>query len=341
MFSKILIANRGEIACRIIRACREMKIATVAVYSDADQDALHVRMADEAFNIGPPPSSQSYLLGEKIIDTARVSGAEAIHPGYGFLSENAHFVRQVNDSGITFIGPPPEAMEGMGGKMSARKIAVEAGVPIVPGTTEPLRSIDEARSTASDIGYPIMLKASAGGGGKGMRIARSAGGTQAISAASNSSPNATAIGRADIRRACCSARMSIRLNSLLPYRSMAARCVATYYGGSTIPISIRGARCSRPPEDPMHGNSEDSSGKVGPADPEAFAKNLARLVEEGTLDLLAAPDRRIELPLGRELREHFPGVPMSALTASASPQMMGGPAMAANASGAPSAAARN
>ncbi len=170
MFSKILIANRGEIACRVIRACREMKIATVAVYSDADRDALHVRMADEAFNIGPPPSSESYLLGERIIETAKKAGAEAVHPGYGFLSENANFVRQVNAAGITFIGPPPEAMEGMGGKMSARKIAVEAGVPIVPGTTEPLGSFEEARATASEIGYPIMLKASAGGGGKGMRL---------------------------------------------------------------------------------------------------------------------------------------------------------------------------
>ncbi len=170
MFSKILIANRGEIACRVIRACRELKIATVAVYSDADRDALHVRMADEAFNIGPPPSSESYLLGEKIIETAMNSGAQAIHPGYGFLSENAGFVCEVKKAGITFIGPPPEAMEGLGGKMSARKIAIEAGVPIVPGTTDPLRSFEEAKETAREIGYPVMLKASAGGGGKGMRL---------------------------------------------------------------------------------------------------------------------------------------------------------------------------
>lgn len=170
MFKKILIANRGEIACRVIRACREMKIATVAVYSDADKDALHVRMADEAYNIGPPASAQSYLRYEKIIDVAKRSGAEAIHPGYGFLSENADFVREVTKAGITFIGPPPEAMEGLGGKMSARKIAIEAGVPIVPGTTEPLSSFDEAKATANEIGYPVMLKASAGGGGKGMRL---------------------------------------------------------------------------------------------------------------------------------------------------------------------------
>src|SRR5207237_1353794 len=121
-----------------IRACREMKIATVAVYSDADTDALHVRMADEAYAIGPAPSAESYLRGAKIIEVALASGAEAIHPGYGFLSENAAFVREVAAAGLTFIGPPPQAMEGMGGKMSARKIAIEAGVPVVPGTTEPL-----------------------------------------------------------------------------------------------------------------------------------------------------------------------------------------------------------
>lgn len=170
MFKKILIANRGEIACRVIRACREMNITTVAVYSDADEDALHVRMADEAFHIGPPPSNESYLRWEKIIDVAKESGAEAIHPGYGFLSENANFVREVTKAGIVFIGPPPEAMEGLGGKISARKIAIEAGVPVVPGTTEPLRSFEEAAETAARFGYPVMLKASAGGGGKGMRL---------------------------------------------------------------------------------------------------------------------------------------------------------------------------
>ncbi len=170
MFKKILIANRGEIACRVIRACREMGIATVAVYSDVDADALHVRMADEAYNIGPAPSSESYLRRDKIIEVAKLSGAEAIHPGYGFLSENAEFVREVTAAGITFIGPPPEAMEGLGGKMSARKIAIAAGVPVVPGTTEPLTSFDEAKEIASSFGYPVMLKASAGGGGKGMRL---------------------------------------------------------------------------------------------------------------------------------------------------------------------------
>lgn len=170
MFSKILIANRGEIACRVIRTCREMNIATVAVYSDADRDALHVRYADEAYHIGPSPSAESYLRWEKIIEVAKKSGAEAIHPGYGFLSENAEFVREVTKAGIVFIGPPPEAMEGLGGKMSARKIAIDAGVPIVPGTTEPLTSFEDAKEIAASMGYPVMLKASAGGGGKGMRL---------------------------------------------------------------------------------------------------------------------------------------------------------------------------
>ncbi len=170
MFKKILIANRGEIACRVIRACREMHIKTVAVYSEADRDALHVRMADEAYFIGASPSSESYLRTDKILEVAKDSGAEAIHPGYGFLSENAEFVRRATDSGITFIGPSPEAMEAMGGKISARKIAIKAKVPVVPGTTEPLVSATDALETALEFGFPVMLKASAGGGGKGMRL---------------------------------------------------------------------------------------------------------------------------------------------------------------------------
>jgi acetyl-CoA carboxylase biotin carboxylase subunit len=170
MFKKILIANRGEIACRIIRACRDMGIKTVAVYSEADKNALHVRMADQAFHIGDSPSSESYLRSDKILAVAKRAGVEAIHPGYGFLSENAEFVRKATEGGITFIGPPPEAMEGMGGKISARKIAIAAGVPVVPGTTEPLKNYDDALETANKIGFPVMLKASAGGGGKGMRL---------------------------------------------------------------------------------------------------------------------------------------------------------------------------
>lgn len=170
MFKKILIANRGEIACRVIRACRELNIGTVAVYSEADKDALHVRMADEAYLIGPPPSAESYLRSNKILEAAKISGAGAIHPGYGFLSENAGFARQVAAAGLAFIGPSPEAMEAMGGKISARRIAIAAGVPVVPGTAEPLESFEDTNRAASETGYPVMLKASAGGGGKGMRL---------------------------------------------------------------------------------------------------------------------------------------------------------------------------
>ncbi|MBA3766341.1 MAG: acetyl-CoA carboxylase biotin carboxylase subunit, partial [Acidobacteria bacterium] len=155
MFSKILIANRGEIAVRIIRACRDLSISPVAVFSEADADALHVRLADEAYGIGAAPSVESYLCIERIIEAAHQSGAEAVHPGYGFLAENAEFARAVSRAGLTFIGPPAEAMELMGSKTSARRVAIEAGVPIVPGTTEPLRSLDEARETATQLGYPV------------------------------------------------------------------------------------------------------------------------------------------------------------------------------------------
>ncbi len=171
MFNKILIANRGEIAVRVIRACREMKIKTVAVYSEADKNALHVRMADEAFHIGDAPSTESYLRWEKILEVAKKSGAEAIHPGYGFLVGKCRICQKSKaEDGITFIGPSPEAMEAMGGKISARKIAINANVPVVPGTTEPLKNFEDAKEVAASFGYPVMLKASAGGGGKGMRL---------------------------------------------------------------------------------------------------------------------------------------------------------------------------
>ncbi|HEX5708815.1 MAG TPA: acetyl-CoA carboxylase biotin carboxylase subunit [Pyrinomonadaceae bacterium] len=170
MFRKILIANRGEIAVRVARACRELNVSPVAVYSEADSSALHVRLADEAYLLGPAPSSESYLRIERIIEAARRSGAEAVHPGYGFLAENAAFARACGDAGITFIGPTPEAMELMGSKTSARRAAEEAGAPVVPGTVEPLGSIEEAQREAARFGYPVMLKAAAGGGGKGMRL---------------------------------------------------------------------------------------------------------------------------------------------------------------------------
>ncbi len=173
-FNKLLIANRGEIAVRIIHTCRELGIATVAVYSEADAEALHVCLADEAVAIGPPPASESYLRGERIIAAARERGAEAIHPGYGFLAENADFAQAVHDAGLTFIGPPPEAIRAMGSKAEAREIMLRAGVPVVPGYQGEDQS--EARLTveAERIGFPLLVKAAAGGGGKGMRLASNA-----------------------------------------------------------------------------------------------------------------------------------------------------------------------
>src|SRR5262245_15783154 len=173
MFKKILIANRGEIAVRVIRACREMGISPVAVYSEADRGALHVRLADEAYPIGPSPSTESYLSIDKIIDATKRSRAEAVHPGYGFLSENAAFAQACEDAQITFIGPSPKSIELMGSKVESRKAAARHGVPMVPGTTDPVPDPQEARRIAGSIGYPVMLKASAGGGGKGMRLVES------------------------------------------------------------------------------------------------------------------------------------------------------------------------
>ncbi|MBZ5523025.1 MAG: acetyl-CoA carboxylase biotin carboxylase subunit [Acidobacteriia bacterium] len=173
MFSKVLIANRGEIAVRVMRACQELNIATVAVFSEADRGALHVSKADEAYCIGPAPASESYLSIEKIIATAKRSGAEAIHPGYGFLSENAAFARACGEAGIKFIGPPPSAMHVMGSKTRARQAVEKAGVPFVPGSSKGL-SLAEAEVVGARIGFPVMIKAAAGGGGKGMRLVRSA-----------------------------------------------------------------------------------------------------------------------------------------------------------------------
>jgi acetyl-CoA carboxylase biotin carboxylase subunit len=169
VFRKVLIANRGEIAVRLIRGLREMNIASVAVYSDADRASLAVRMADEAAHLGPAPSSESYLRIDKIIDTALRHGAEAIHPGYGFLSENAEFADAVTRAGLIFIGPPAEAIRKMGSKTAARQIAIAAGAHVVPGTEAAIHSIEQARGTAQSLGYPVLLKAAAGGGGKGMR----------------------------------------------------------------------------------------------------------------------------------------------------------------------------
>jgi acetyl-CoA carboxylase biotin carboxylase subunit len=172
MFKKVLIANRGEIAVRVIRACRELGISPVAIYSDVDRQALHVRLADEAYYVGEAPAVRSYLQGDRIIAVARECGAEAIHPGYGFLSERAGFARAVLEAGLVFIGPSPESITRMGDKTNARQAAIAAGVQIVPGSRKPITGPADARQQAEEIGYPLMLKASAGGGGKGMRIVR-------------------------------------------------------------------------------------------------------------------------------------------------------------------------
>ena len=171
MFKKILIANRGEIACRVIKTARKMGIPTVAIYSDADAKALHVQMADEAINIGPPPANQSYIVIDNVMEAIKESGAEAVHPGYGFLSENAKFADALNAVGVAFVGPPKGAIESMGDKITSKKIAQEANVSTVPGYMGLIDDADEAVKISNEIGYPVMLKASAGGGGKGMRIA--------------------------------------------------------------------------------------------------------------------------------------------------------------------------
>jgi acetyl-CoA carboxylase, biotin carboxylase subunit len=173
MFHKILIANRGEIAIRVIRACKELGIKTVAVYSTADAESLHVKLADESVCIGPAPSSQSYLNINAIISAAELTDAEAIHPGYGFLSENAKFAEVCEQCGITFIGPSAESMRIMGDKISARQAVIEHGVPILPGTKENVKSVDEAVKIAKQIGFPVIIKATAGGGGRGMKIVHS------------------------------------------------------------------------------------------------------------------------------------------------------------------------
>jgi len=171
MLKKVLVANRGEIALRVIRACQELEIPSVAVYSDADEEALHVRHADEAIRIGSPPAAKSYLNVEALIEAAKETGAEGVHPGYGFLAENASFAAACRDAGLEFVGPPAKAIEKMGNKSAARRIALQANVPVVPGSEEST-SEKEAVETAGEIGYPVMVKAAAGGGGRGIRVAK-------------------------------------------------------------------------------------------------------------------------------------------------------------------------
>src|SRR5436189_4242314 len=167
---QVLIANRGEIAVRVIRACRELGYPTVAVYSEPDRVAMHVLYADQAMPIGAAPSRERYLRIDRILDAAKKTGADAIHPGYGFLAENADFARACRDAGVTFIGPSPESIDAMGSKTESRQRMIAAGVPVVPGLTEPVKSFDEIEAFAKSTGFPIMIKASAGGGGKGLRF---------------------------------------------------------------------------------------------------------------------------------------------------------------------------
>ncbi|MEX0915381.1 MAG: biotin carboxylase N-terminal domain-containing protein, partial [Wenzhouxiangellaceae bacterium] len=191
MFKRILIANRGEIACRIIETCRRLGIETVAVYSEADRAARHVRLADRAVAIGPAEAGKSYLVAEKVIETAQQTGAQAVHPGYGFLSENAGFARALADAGIALIGPKPETIDAMGSKARAKAIMADAGVPLVPGYHGDDQDDDTLVAEAGKVGFPLMLKAAAGGGGKGMRIVRSGEDfTDALAAARRESTSA-------------------------------------------------------------------------------------------------------------------------------------------------------
>ena len=173
MLEKVLVANRGEIACRVIRACRELGIPSVAVYSDADKEMPHVRQADEAFHIGPPPVMQSYLVQDRILEVAKEAGAAGIHPGYGLLAENPEFAERVVKEGMVWIGPPAHAIRAMGVKTEARQTMDSAGVPIIPGITSAVADADAARDVAEELGYPVMVKASAGGGGIGMQVVSS------------------------------------------------------------------------------------------------------------------------------------------------------------------------
>jgi acetyl-CoA carboxylase biotin carboxylase subunit len=280
MFSKVLIANRGEIALRIIRACRELGVRSVAVCSDADTHSPHVRAADEAVNIGPAPSSESYLLGDRIIAAALATGAEAIHPGYGFLSEREWFARAVRDAGLTFIGPPAEAIAAMGGKTAARQLAIGAGVPIVPGTVEALRDASEAATVAERFGYPVLLKAAAGGGGKGMRVVREPRELEAALEAA----------RSEARKAFGDDAVYVEKFIEGP-RHVEIQILADQHG-TVLSLGERSVRAAASPEDDRGSAVGRGLGRVAQADGRTAvaAARAAGYVNAGTCEFLLAPD---------------------------------------------------
>src|SRR5690606_18193210 len=206
MVRKLLIANRGEIAVRIIRACRDLGVRSVAIYSEADRLAPHVLAADEAYFVGAAPSAQSYLVAERVIDTALRAGCDAVHPGYGFLAERAFFAQAVSEAGLIFVGPPASAIAAMGDKTEARRRMIAAGVPVVPGNAEPLPDAEHALAAAETLGYPVLLKAAAGGGGKGMRVV----------APPDELPRAFAAAASEAQAAFCAGRGSVENYSLAP-----------------------------------------------------------------------------------------------------------------------------
>ncbi|MHB2020500.1 MAG: acetyl-CoA carboxylase biotin carboxylase subunit [Candidatus Xenobia bacterium] len=281
MFHKVLIANRGEIALRIIRACKEMGIPTVAIYSDVDRESLHVQFADEAFCVGPAPVGQSYLNVPNIISAALVSGADAIHPGYGFLAENANFVEICHSHGLTFIGPTPEAILMMGDKSSARETMQKAGVPTLPGTTN-LKDDSEADAFGREHGYPILIKATAGGGGKGMRIVREA----------EELPNLLAMARAEAQAAFGDDR--VYLEKFLPQaRHVEIQVVADKHG-HVIHLGERDCSVQRRhqklvEEAPGMGISEDIRGHMGQA--AVSGARAAGYSSVGTVEFLYDPER--------------------------------------------------
>jgi acetyl-CoA carboxylase, biotin carboxylase subunit len=283
VFRKVLIANRGEIAVRVMRACREMDIRTVAVYSDVDRTSLHVRYADEAFHIGAAPSTESYLRIDRILDAARHSGAEAIHPGYGFLAENPRFARACQEAGIVFIGPSPEAMELMGSKTASRRAARQAKLPVVPGTDRDLENLDEVSRFAQEIGFPVMLKASAGGGGKGLRLVASA----------SELPSAWRTARSEAQNAFNDSSVYLEKYIELP-RHIEIQVLGDHHG-NTIHLGERECSLQRRHQKVMEESPSplvDSEMRRAMGETAVRIAQLARYTNAGTVEFLVDQERR-------------------------------------------------